>query len=219
MTSNKPWDPFYCDNDIDPADPSFYENTPNLLQHLPHEDYNVHRDYIHTFHAKVPTATSAPAPTTASVPAAHSVLCPASNTLLSPVPMDDLTSNGSVEFDAFTNGCLFENAIEDTSDQEQFFSTDDKASVDFWLNDAEYYHHESVTRCVNAERRSNAPSISATDLFDLQETNTYSVHELEFLANGYPRIYTPSVVDYENKRPYFAWQTTDIIQATFKNST
>ena len=44
------------------------------------------------------------------------------------------------------------------------------------------------------------------------------MHELEFLANGSPRIHTPSLVDYENMRLYFAWQSTDIIEATFKNS-
>ena len=254
MTSNKPWNPSYCDNDIDPAYPSFYNNTLNLIQSLPHEDYNVHGEYIHAFNAKVPVPATAsdpvpatasdlvpatasdpvpatasdpvpdtssdPVPAKASFPKARSVLRPASNTLLSHDPMDALPSNGSVDFDAFTADCIFEDAVEDYKDHEQFYDGDtSKASIDFWLNEDEYFHHESIARCVNAAICSNAPSVSDTDLLDLTATNTYSVHEIEFLANGSPRIHTPSTVDYEQMRPYFAWQTTDVIQATFKNST
>ena len=128
MTSDQVLDPSYCANDIDPADPSFYENTPNVLHCIPHVGYNVHGEYIHAFHTNVfvPILDSAPVPTTtaaaAHVPPAHTVLRPASNTLLSPDPMDDLASNGCAKFDEFTAWCLFENAVEDYLDQDQFFS-------------------------------------------------------------------------------------------------
>ena len=134
--------------------------------------------------------------------------------------MDDLASKGFADFDEFTAGCLFEDALEDYLDQDKFFSIDaSPKSAAFCLNDAEYHHHESVTRCVNATLGSQSPALSAADLFGLHETNTYSVHELKFLANGSPHIHTPGAVDYENMRPYFDWQPTDIIEATFKNST
>ena len=244
MTSDQVWDLSYSDNEIDPLDHSLYENTPDLLQRLPRIDYDVHGEYNHAFHADVPISdpippnfpisdhvpngapadVTAPVPTAtadaARVPSAHSVQYAHGNTFLSPDPMDDLASNRCAEFDAFTAGCLFEDAIENYQDQDQFFSADaTPESAALWLNDAEYYHHESVARRINAAMRSQAPSLSAADLFDLHETNTHSVHELEFLANGSPRIHTPSAVDSENMRPYFAWQTTDIIEATFKNST
>ena len=60
MTSDQVWDPSYSDNEIDPTDPSFYENTPDLLQRLPHVDYDVHGEYIHAFHADVPVSDTAP---------------------------------------------------------------------------------------------------------------------------------------------------------------
>ena len=155
------------------------------------------------------------------VPRAHSVLRKdAQNPVL---PLD---SNGSADFDEFTTGCIFEDAVEDYLDQDKFFSADaSPESAAFWLNDAEYYHHESVVCCVNGALRSNTTRIddflgvNSIDPLDIQENNIYAVHELEFLANGSPRIHTPSAVDYENMRFYFAWQPTAIIEATFKNST
>ena len=46
MTSDKEWDPTLFDNEVDPTDPSFIENTPNLLQLLHHEDYDVKGEYM-----------------------------------------------------------------------------------------------------------------------------------------------------------------------------
>jgi len=112
--------------------------------------------------------------------------------------MDDLASNGCADFDEFTAGRLFEDAIEDYQDQDKLFPADyspkSTKSAAFWLNDAEYFHHESVACCVNAAMRSHITDIpSATnlavhslDMFDIHETNTYSVHGLEFLTNGSP---------------------------------
>ena len=127
MTSDQDWDPSYSDNEIDPADPSFYENT----------DYNVHGEYIHAFQANVPVSIPAPPVANATapvppaddgnihphlipprklatkVPPAHSVLRQFDrNPLLSHDPMDDLASNGCAEFDEFTAGCLFEDAVD-----------------------------------------------------------------------------------------------------------
>jgi len=136
-----------------------------------------------------------------------------------------LESNGSALFDELTARCIFEDAVEDYKDQDQFYdAVDNQASADFWLNDAEYYHHESVTRYVNAclwittNHHDDFLDFNSNDPLSMDD-DVYSVHELEFLANGSPRIHTPSAVDYNNMCPYFAWQSTDIIEATFKNST
>ena len=239
MTSDQVWDPKYADNTIDPADPSFYENTPKLIHRILHVDYNVHGEYVKAF----PTDTASdpiPTNTTSDPVSTDTASAPVStDTASDPVPTDtaansalrkeqhqpllSLESNGSALFDDFTAGCIFEDAVADYADQDQLYdAADNQASADFWLNDAEYYHHESVARCVNAALRSN--TFHQDEFLDFHsddsiDDNVYSVHELEFLANGSPRIHTPSAVDYDNMRQYFAWQSTNIIEATFRDST
>ena len=97
MMSDQEWNPKYADNTIDPADPSFYGNTPKLLQRLPHVDYNVHGEYVKAFPTQVPASDPVPNDTAPAsdpvpndtapdpVPASHTQL-PASNPF-PPVPV------------------------------------------------------------------------------------------------------------------------------------
>ena len=62
-------------------------------------------------------------------------------------------------------------------DLDQFYDADaSPASADFLPNDAEYYHHESVARCVNAAIRSNAThhddflTFNSNDPFDTDKS-------------------------------------------------
>ena len=82
MTADQVWNPSYSDNEIDPTDPSFYENTSNFIHCLLHVDYNVHGEYIHASHAEIPVSDTVPndAPndvtTPADAPAPVTIICP-----------------------------------------------------------------------------------------------------------------------------------------------
>ena len=230
MISDQVQDPSYLDNDIDPTDPSFYENTPNLLHHLPLVDQDIRGEYIHTFQADVPISgpvpADAPADATttpadvlvpadvsapisddpadtdpiclpppsnhaAQVPGTHSVLRAHSNTHLSPYPMDDLASNSCADFDEFTAGCILDYVffLLMLAPTLMLFGSMMLNTITMNL---------SLTASMLPSIWSHVPDLSSADTFDFHETNTYSVHELEFLAKGFPHIHTPSTGDYEN---------------------
>ena len=49
--------------------------------------------------------------------------------------------------------------------------------------------------------------------FELDIIDSPIINEMQ------PREHTPSDIDYQSMQPYFSWITTDLIKATFKNST
>ena len=100
MTSDKVWHPTYADNDVDPYDPSFVDNTSNELHLLPHDKCDLFGEY--TAH----TASNLDANINCSVE--FDDFLP--NDLF-PTIASNLEANGSAEFDEFTSGELFEDAI------------------------------------------------------------------------------------------------------------
>ena len=125
--------------------------------------------------------------------------------------------------------CL-KNAIQDGVPLDDLFYDDDSDNAAFWLQDFDYYHNQTVTRCVYAAIQGlpstssdiHTPgllSVNRTALVDANMIDCYVVHEIELLASGSPHTHLPSVADYESIRPFFAWLSTDTIRETFSNST
>ena len=75
----------------------------------------------------------------------------------------------------------------------------EKPKAKFWLSESEFQHQETISRCMY-------PTIQ-------QETPT----EINTEVN--PRSHTPSDIDFEEMKPYFAWIPTKLIKKTFENST
>ena len=85
-------------------------------------------------------------------------------------------------------------------------STDINQAPDFWIHDNTYKRNEYVSRCVHLTRTRS-------------HSRTNDSNEDEVLANQNPRTHEPTEQDYKAMKPYFAWMPTNIIKATFQNST
>jgi len=210
MTSDKIWDPSIFDNDIDPNDPSFVENSRHLLHLLPHQDYDLEGYYIRSHGTD------------------HQASSPSTDLGFGTDddPSDTIRKNDIVDFDDFVAANLFEDAVQFEDDTEElFFDPENEEDAAFWLNEAEYQHNECVARCVNAAIRENALSFEfddgacTLDMSEIDNLDVYEVNEIKLLANGSPRIHMPSKIDYENMRPYFGWLPLEIIKEKFKDST
>ena len=118
----------------------------------------------------------------------------------------DLDRNGHVNFtDWVKTEHNNNNKNNDTIDKEHATCDDNKDDAPFWLNDREYNHHETIARCAKVGMTSRRQHIQ--------------VNESKIFNTGLPRIHTPSKRDYHSLKPYFSWLPTNIIEATFKNST
>ena len=195
MTSDKIWNPNIFDNDVDTTDPSVIANSRNNLHMLPHPDYDLEGEYIRAHGTE------------------HQSSSP-SNDLgfgTDDDPNETILKNEDEDLDDFVADDLFEDAVQSEDEMDDLFfdpeNADDEA---FWLIEAEYQHNECVARCVKAAIRETALSFDFEhgdcnlDLPAIDGFNVYEVNEIEFLANGSPRIHAPSEIDHENMRPYFA---------------
>ena len=215
MTSDEEWKPDYADNEIDY--PSFILNSPNNVHLLPHDQYDVFGEY------------------TANLAANGSVdfdeYLPSD---LFPTLASNLEANGYADFDEFTTDELFEDAMQDAPPLDDLFYDDDPDAATFWLQDSDYYHNETVARCVYAAAHGK-PSISSalhtpgllsvnrTAIADADVIDCYGVHEIELLASGAPRTHLPSeaslsLAKIPSARPSATPPNTDLCRIRLKET-
>ena len=74
-----------------------------------------------------------------------------------------------------------------------------EADINFWVDDEEYLHGETITRCIKSAM--------------------IAANNNEITATPEPRVHTPCVKDYKSLKPYFSWIPTKLIKEIFKHST
>ena len=120
--------------------------------------------------------------------------------------------NGTVLFNESETLDIMQSAMEPTSDP----ATIDTGCTDHLYEPTEFpsihdFFDDSTLRCVTqAFRHRVTHGIFETSIDPEIAT---------VLKNGLPRTSTPSNIDYEAFKPYFAFLPTDIIKLTFNNTT
>ena len=59
---------------------------------------------------------------------------------------NQLLQNGSIEFDDFISGELFEDAIQD----DDLLNSYQDPTFEFWMSDDDYTHQQTISRCIYA---------------------------------------------------------------------
>ena len=77
----------------------------------------------------------------------HKLPTPDFNMLGEYIRVNKLLHNGTIEFDEFISGELFENAI-----QEEDHTDNDEDSFQFWMHDEDYQHQQTISRCMHSSR-------------------------------------------------------------------
>jgi hypothetical protein len=121
---------------------------------------------------------------------------------------NQLLQNGSINFDDFVSGELFEDAIQD----EDLLDPHDADYFEFWMSDGDYSHQQTIARCMYASREIICDS-KELQAYELDITKSTIINGMQ------SRNQTPSDIGYKSMQPYFSWITTDLIKGTFKNST
>ena len=137
----------------------------------------------------------------------HKLPTPDFNMLGEFIRVKKLLQNGTIEFDEFISGELFEDAI-----QEEDNIDDTEDSFQFWMQDEDYLHQQTISRCMYASR-------NIIDESDILLAFELEINDSPIINGMQPREHTPSDIDFESMQPYFSWITTDVIKKTFQNST
>ena len=194
MTSDKVWDPSIFDNDVDPNDGSFLAANPEQLHLLPHDDYNVHGEYI-----RAHTADMIATGNTDDPDAPVGVL------------VNSDTDDDS-ELDDFVDSEIFEDAIDtDVTDSIDPIPPDMFDNVNLPLLD-------SIARCIHYAHSEYHDCLQAFPSEITDDNPDRDLGDYESFTPQ-PRIHTPHKTDYKKLQPYFAWFPIKMIKETFQNST